>query len=120
MNPKFNDIFKQHTKVTAHLVGTTGMDSVSAERAAHLILEARKRYVWAAEAVEQAADRIEQDMQRTRREAQRAANGESSSINSLGVLQGSGPDLDRKCALLGTASDNLGTIESTFDVSEVF
>lgn len=120
MNPKFHDIFQQHSKVAAHLTGTMGMEPAKAERVSQLVLEARKKYVWAAEALEQAADRIEQDMQRLREQAQRAANGESSSINSLGVLQGSASDLDRKCALLGAANDQLGMIESTLDVSEVF
>lgn len=124
MNTKFVNIFSAERDLTAHIADKLGItQDVEADKGirsiVNQIIRARSEYGRKAEQVRNAADRIATDMARVSREANAALLNSHYSINSLGVLQGQGPDMDRLCGELQILSDHLALIEDPWDCGEV-
>lgn len=123
MDNKFTESFKADRALEAHIAGKLGIDVADNDRGVrdivNQIVRIRFEYGRKAKQLEQAAERMAEDLARTAREAGKARQNARYSINSLGVLQGQGPNLDRLCGELEILSDHLALIEGPWDCDKV-
>jgi len=122
MDTKFDRIFQADKALEAHICGKLGIDPADNRGVRDIvnqIIRIRSEFSRKAEQFRDAANRTAEDLQRAAGQADKALANERFSINSLGVLQGRGPDLDRMAGELQLLSDHLALIEGPWETDRV-